>query len=121
MSKCLNCGKELIHTEGRRPKKYCNSSCKIAFWNKTHKGQPKYVKIATYDKLKQEFQLLKSKIVYATATPSSYDSPPINNMVIDELNQFSDPLNPELERKKGESSIEYRLRMIELSEEKNRK
>lgn len=34
---CLNCGKELKMVEGRRPKKYCDDACRIAYFHKNKK------------------------------------------------------------------------------------
>lgn len=34
---CLQCGKELINTPGRRPKQFCNSTCRSNYWNKAKK------------------------------------------------------------------------------------
>lgn len=31
---CLNCDKELSVTKGQKPKKYCNDSCKMAFYRR---------------------------------------------------------------------------------------
>lgn len=37
-SKCLNCGADLTHIDGRRPKKFCNDSCRVSFSRKKKKG-----------------------------------------------------------------------------------
>lgn len=60
---CLNstCGKELIHTEGRRPKKYCDDKCRVSFYL-SQKKEPKYVQKKTFDKLKTDYEELKSKL-----------------------------------------------------------
>jgi DNA-directed RNA polymerase subunit M/transcription elongation factor TFIIS len=34
MSNCLNCGKILVSTEGKREKKFCNSTCRSNYWQK---------------------------------------------------------------------------------------
>ena len=57
---CLNCQKELIHPEGRRPKKYCNDNCKAEHWRKTHKGKGKFVNRDRYEKLRLELEALKA-------------------------------------------------------------
>ena len=50
-SNCINqkCGKELSHTEGRRPKKFCSEKCRIEFHNSAKikgvgRGRPKGAK-----------------------------------------------------------------------------
>ena len=30
---CLHCGKELVHTPGKREKKFCCPECRQAWWN----------------------------------------------------------------------------------------
>ncbi len=56
---CINCQKELVHPEGRRPKKYCNDNCKAEHWRKTHKGKGKFVNRDRYEKLQAELAELK--------------------------------------------------------------
>ena len=34
MSKCLNCNKPLAQTPGKRPRKFCNSTCRSNYWQK---------------------------------------------------------------------------------------
>lgn len=34
MDKCLNCGKELKHIDGRRKKTFCNDTCRSNYWYK---------------------------------------------------------------------------------------
>lgn len=54
---CANpkCGKELVHTEGRRKKKYCNAVCKLIDWQRLHPGKrkpkTKRLSIEEYEKL----------------------------------------------------------------------
>lgn len=36
MAKCLNCGKEVAQTPGKRAKIYCNDKCRMAFYRKAH-------------------------------------------------------------------------------------
>lgn len=53
--KCLTCGKELKHVEGRRKKSYCDKVCKSSYWNKRSKNyQTKYTLVPneSYNKFK---------------------------------------------------------------------
>lgn len=52
---CLNpnCKKELIHTEGRRPKKYCSPSCRNVHYKMIY--QPKMKDVAGMIKLPDDF------------------------------------------------------------------
>ena len=34
---CKNCGKLLVQPKGRREKKFCSDSCRMAWWN-SHQG-----------------------------------------------------------------------------------
>lgn len=36
---CLNCGKELVHTPGKKAKKFCNNSCRSGYGQRKKKGQ----------------------------------------------------------------------------------
>lgn len=43
MTKCLNCGKEVLQTEGKRERKFCNkpANCRSNYWKKQNKDKPK--------------------------------------------------------------------------------
>lgn len=34
MDNCKHCGKELVHTPGRRKKEFCDDNCRVSFWQK---------------------------------------------------------------------------------------
>ena len=55
------CGKELIHVVGRKKKKYCDATCKLADWQRLNpvKKQPKVkmVDIVKADKFEKELEL----------------------------------------------------------------
>lgn len=52
---CLECGKELIQTPGKRPKQFCNVTCRSNYWQKKNRaekergkpGRPKNTPIVT--------------------------------------------------------------------------
>lgn len=45
MNNCLNCGKEIVQTQGKRERKFCSPDCKTRHWYKTHpKKKSKYAK-----------------------------------------------------------------------------
>lgn len=54
---CLNCGKEVPQTEGKRERKYCdnNGACKSEYQRKHTKAEPKYVQYKTFQALKDKF------------------------------------------------------------------
>lgn len=37
MANCLNCGKEVAQTPGRRPRQYCDDNCRQKKWQADHK------------------------------------------------------------------------------------
>lgn len=37
-TKCLNCGKIISITRGKKIKHYCNDLCRSAYWNKKYKN-----------------------------------------------------------------------------------
>ncbi len=40
MNKCLFCQKEIVQSEGKRKKEYCNNTCRSNFWySKNKKGK----------------------------------------------------------------------------------
>jgi|ERR1039457_367140 predicted nucleic acid-binding Zn-ribbon protein len=57
---CLNCGKTLIHTEGRREKKYCGNNCKQAYWQKK-KPKDKKTKVLTMEQWEEIQKKLNEK------------------------------------------------------------
>ena len=58
---CLNCGKEVKQTEGKRQRKYCNDACKQIHWKKTNKKEPKYVQYKTFKELLDKFNSLSER------------------------------------------------------------
>lgn len=88
-----SCGKELTHTPGRRPKKYCTPKCRISHHIKKNQ-KPKFVRIETHNRVKEQLKALMEnggKINYIEATPDVYDAEPINPMILDEPGQFQIP------------------------------
>lgn len=67
---CLNpsCKKELIHTEGRRPKKYCNPACRISH-HLAKKKEPRYVQLETHNKVKKQLDELLFKSMDKSLNP----------------------------------------------------
>ena len=53
MSNCLNCGKELTQTPGKKEKKYCDAKCKQQHWHKLKAEKKDMVKIS-----REEYELL---------------------------------------------------------------
>lgn len=41
MNNCLNCGKEIVQTQGKRERKFCSPDCKTRHWYKTHPKKKK--------------------------------------------------------------------------------
>src|SRR5574337_71101 len=42
---CLNCGKDLIQTPGKRAKQFCDGNCRTRYWQKEKSAQKKAAKI----------------------------------------------------------------------------
>ena len=38
INKCLNCGKAVIQSEGRKQKKFCCNRCRSSYWNHNRKA-----------------------------------------------------------------------------------
>lgn len=55
MKNCLNCGKEVIQTPGKKEKKYCDAKCKQQHWHKLKADKKDMVKIS-----REEYNRLKS-------------------------------------------------------------
>ena len=56
-----SCGKELVHTEGRRPKKYCSDKCRISH-HVSQKHKPKYVQIEKFNELQEKYKEVLQKV-----------------------------------------------------------
>ena len=63
MNKCLNCSAEIVQKNGGKERKFCdnNNACKQAYFNK-QKKEPKYVKLSSFQELKNELDIAKLKI-----------------------------------------------------------
>jgi endogenous inhibitor of DNA gyrase (YacG/DUF329 family) len=42
ISFCLNCGLELVHTPGKKKKKFCSDKCRSQWWNNNREGKSSY-------------------------------------------------------------------------------
>ena len=49
MKNCLNCGKELTQTPGKKEKKYCDAKCKQQHWHKLKADKKDIVKLSRED------------------------------------------------------------------------
>lgn len=92
---CANpkCGKELIHVEGRKKKKYCNQKCNNADWQKRHYipstkiPKTKRIPIEEYQKLifnskplkSETIELLNENVIVYGLEQKSYDCDKIDN------------------------------------------
>jgi hypothetical protein len=62
MTECLNCGKPIEQEDKtRREKKYCNDTCRAAFHQKKNAGKKKYVRIETFEQLKEQLDKAKEE------------------------------------------------------------
>ena len=66
MDNCLNCGKELTQTPGKKEKKYCDAKCKQQHWHKLKAEKKDIIKIS-----REEYELLlkgnfKNPLIIAT-------------------------------------------------------
>lgn len=112
--KCKNpiCKNELVHTDGRRKKKYCSAACKnkinLANYYERNKKEGKTIKIPIEEYKKMLEQIVKKK----------------GGAIIDCSNVdifHKDSTENVIPRIKGESSLEYRIRCIELNNSTNEK
>jgi hypothetical protein len=120
MSNCLNinCGKELVHTSGRRPKKYCDAICRNVHY--------KVLYPANVVKVKDPVKIPSWITDYYISHPEKLRSSVINNpSELERDNKFinaargrdasginEDELR-EVSRQPGESLIDYTLRKAE--------
>lgn len=59
-NKCPQCGSELIHEEGRKPKKFCSTKCRVKHFQKAN--PPKKVSFAAYQRLYDDNQEIMAKL-----------------------------------------------------------
>jgi len=102
MNKCLTCGAELSHTEGKRPKKYCNQTCKQKHWNINKKEPMKCIPIKLYEELMSKAATHDAR--YSAAAEVIKNQGPVT-------------VTSTADKMPGESSIDYRIRIEELKKE----
>ncbi len=110
-----NCKNDLVHTEGRRKKKYCSAKCKNFVSMKTFLAKPKekkricisvekynglLAKISENNKIENKEKILKERGVVGATAKNVRQYPLTESEMIPRLN--------------GESSLEYRIRCNEL-------
>ena len=96
MSNCLNCGKEVPQKEGKRQRKYCDDSCKMAFHNKKKPKESKYVLKSTYEALKKDYETLIARNVAENNKPENkaHILAEINEVIQRPAEVFKQPLTP---------------------------
>jgi len=55
MNNCLNCGKEITQTEGKRPRKTCSDGCRQKLWVKVQQAKKAELKGAKFIELPADF------------------------------------------------------------------
>jgi hypothetical protein len=109
------CGKELIHTQGRKKKKYCGADCKLKHWQELNpiKKEPKRKSIPIEQHQKsvvvvedvngkflmgdKKVNLVwadksdKPEIKYAATTATSFDGERVDHKNTDEAGQWEQP------------------------------
>jgi hypothetical protein len=104
-----NCKKELIHTEGRRKKIYCSAACKnkinTANYFERNKEKVKTIRISI-----EEYKKLIEQIAENNKPKNKED----NNIDKETKNMPKNNIKKdELPKIKGESSLDYKIRLDE--------
>lgn len=111
LTNCLNpsCGKELEHTEGRRPKKYCTPKCRISH-HIQQKKQPKFVRIETHNKLKEQLRELMAKegeVKVIQMTEKSYDGNQVDRSYVGDKVPIMNTPDPKINHDIRVKLLEY--------------
>lgn len=100
---CLNCGKALKNTKGKRPKKFCNTSCRSSYGQKKKRagkepgkpGRPKIINVDLEKTESEAIKFVKKKTgkyrlaippeglllpVFTGLLPEVYDSPKLDSL-----------------------------------------
>lgn len=113
--RCLNCGENLNHTEGKREKVFCDTTCRSNYWQKSERLEKKgftaeqiisaITKTWKKGKEKTTVQVLNevAKRMGTVAVAVKSDPPIIKPADYPEKN-------------KGESGIDYSIRLAEWKE-----
>lgn len=129
------CKKELVHTAGRRKKKYCDQNCNTRHWQSLHpKHKPKtkridleeekkYVRVPVdeYEKLMKDMKQVigeDGNAKFFEHKPTLEDIGTIKPIVAASGKTVTVTLSakdhiPKPERLKGETALEYKIRMME--------
>lgn len=62
MGSCKYCGEQIETYTGRRPKQFCDKSCRVAYFNKNKPKNISMVRKSTYDDVLVENNALKARI-----------------------------------------------------------
>lgn len=146
--RCLNCGKNLNHTEGKREKVFCNTTCRSNYWQKSERLEKKGLTVEqivsaitkTWKKgqeviganFKKE-DIIKSGVFMPdgkgkmnfTDKTAQYkpeiDVKPKAGVVINPDYVTVSYVEPKPEKMKGEKGIDYLIRLDEWEKSKNNK
>jgi len=114
MNNCLECGSPLSHVEGRKKKMFCNQVCKGKYWRKNNppKKENKTVKIIEEILMSEKGIELISEIMSKIANKSKSENRKLNTSDVPKI--LTETNKPE--KVKGESTIDYALRLAEWKE-----
>ena len=102
MKNCLNCGKGLTQTPGKKEKKYCDAKCKQQHWHKLKADKKDMVKIS-----REEYEMLLQKNTVINTLTKKVEGlePLVLKPIIKELDkEGSKPYKP---KESNESNLTY--------------
>jgi DNA-directed RNA polymerase subunit RPC12/RpoP len=84
MTKCLECGKPVEQTKGKREKKYCDDKCRAKFYVKKGKPEPKRVELRTYQKVVEERDMYKKLLLKCESSETIFNAENITETLKEE-------------------------------------
>lgn len=87
---CINCGKEISVTTGKKEKKYCDANCRQKYWQKTKKNKLDTVVIP-----KEEYEELIKLKLFSAKIIKNKEGKPEAEFILSSDSDISDGKNTE--------------------------
>ena len=122
--RCLNCGENLNHTEGKREKVFCNTTCRSNYWQKSERLEKKGLSVeqivsAIEKSWKSKTREMNQKILKQIEDSVFPDLPKVGVVINPDYVTVS-YVEPKPEKLKGEKEIDYLIRLDESEKSKTK-
>ncbi len=123
---CLNCGEILIHTEGKREKVFCDTTCRSNYWQKSDRLEKKGLSVEEIVAAIRKTWQAQVVAVFPKGVKDEHvqakkaiENGQVKNIPYKRVEQEEKPQGYPI-RGKDESGFDYRVRCAEFNEQQKK-